>query len=148
MIEPPSDFFIRGTTSLTIKNGARTLISKILSHAFSGHSNILPINGLTAAFETNISIRPNIAIVSRNKDLRSSANPTWHLHPCTCKKPNFFNSSTALVTFLSFLLLITIEAPSDASLLAIARPILIEETFCLWKNYLFKNICLTLRSRQ
>lgn len=55
----PLDCFLKiGATSLANRNAALTFTSKILSHASSGQSNTDPTVGLTAAFDTRISIFP------------------------------------------------------------------------------------------
>uniref|UniRef100_A0A8D8XNF5 Uncharacterized protein n=1 Tax=Cacopsylla melanoneura TaxID=428564 RepID=A0A8D8XNF5_9HEMI len=58
-IEPPFLFLMYGRTSCVRRNVLFTFTSNILSHAFSGHSITGPVTGLTAAFETKISIPPN-----------------------------------------------------------------------------------------
>lgn len=121
----PLDCFRRnGATSLANKYDDFRLTSKILSHASSGQSKTEPTVGLTAAFETRISIFPKLLIAASNRFFRSSAIETWHLTPITSENPSLFNWPTAFFTFSSFRLLIMIFAPSAANRLAIANPIL------------------------
>ena len=62
-------------------------------------------------------------ITSRSRFSLSSFFPTWHVSPVT-DKFSAFSASTALSTFFCFLLLTTTLAPSSASRLAMAKPIL------------------------
>lgn len=59
-----------------------------------------------------------------NKFNLSSSFPTWHVTPWTFSIFKSLRPCTALSTFACFLLLMTTDAPSKASRLAIAYPIL------------------------
>lgn len=98
--------------------------SNILSHISSETSSIGPKPGLTAAFEINTSILPNLSKVVSNRVRRSSADETWHLTPMTSFQPFCFSDSSASVTLSCFRLLITTFAPSCSRRSAAHKPIL------------------------
>lgn len=114
-----------GATSLANRNVALTLTSNILSHASSGQSKTDPTTGLTAAFETKMSIFLKLSKAALYSACRSAATETWHLTPITFFKPFCFNKSNALFTLSCFRLLITTFAPSCSKRSAVASPILI-----------------------
>lgn len=113
MMQPPVICWrIMDAAALAKRNVDFTFTSNIFSHALSEHSKMGPTAGLTAAFETRISILPNWCKAASNNCCRSSASATWHRTPITSFQPFWWSNSSAAVTLTCFRLLITTFAPS------------------------------------